>query len=168
MTTTKSGLKRPWRSRWPAVPYALGIAFDGAAKIDRQNIASVMGRMRTCFDAMRTGSGALSDWAILAESLDIAKAIERQGVVRGLHEHLASADVALQAIHQRARTDDGWNPTTLYFHELDALREFVSLYAFQLQSLSRSEFDQVAETAISQIRSSGGKVTVTRDVAGVV
>ncbi|OGB26222.1 MAG: hypothetical protein A3I66_00800 [Burkholderiales bacterium RIFCSPLOWO2_02_FULL_57_36] len=139
---------------------------NGAAKIDRRDVDELLAAVQAAFKSLREGVATMHQWSILAGSLDVAKAIERQGVVRGLHEHLASADTALQSIYKRARKVDGWKPTALHFHELDAVREFVNLHAFQIRKLSRAEFDQVVNAAAGMIRSNGGRASVIRMVSG--
>ncbi|MDP3654286.1 MAG: hypothetical protein Q8R67_21675 [Rhodoferax sp.] len=166
MTTLRNGHK-PRRPRWAPVVNTLEIAINGAAKIDRKDVNELLSAVQEAFKSLREGVATQRQWSILAGCMDVAKAIERQGVVRGLHEHLDSADAALQAIYKRARKVDGWKPTALHFYELDAVREFVNLYAFRLRKLSRAEFDQVVKTATIQIRSNGGKVAVIRMVSGV-
>lgn len=167
MITSRNGLKAPRRPRWVPVVNTLEIAQHGASKIHHQDTKELLSAVDSAWKALREGVATLHQWSILAGSLDVAKAIERQGVVRGAYEHLNSADEALQAIYKRARKLDGWKPTALYFKELDDILAFISLHAQQIRSLSRSEFDQVVNMASQQIRSNGGKVTLIRNVSGV-
>lgn len=166
MRTTAHGRRLPRRPR-PIAVNTLALAMNGASKIDKRDADELLATVQASFKAMREGVAELRDWSILAGTLDVSLAIERQGVVHGLHEHLATAETALQSVYRRARSADGWTATPLYFHELDALREFVDLHAFQMRNLSRSEFEQVIQTATSQIRSNGGKASVVRAVSGV-
>ena len=162
-----NGQRKPRRPRWPAIVNTLGIATEGASKMRRSDVDQLLGAVANAFKAMREGVGSMHHWSVLAGTLDVSLAIERQGVVRGLREHLTSAETALKAIYSRANSTGDWRPTALYFHELDSVREFVDLYSFQMKNLSRSEFEQVINTATSQIRSKGDKATVVRAVGTV-
>jgi hypothetical protein len=164
--TNAHGRRLPRRPR-PIAVNNLQIATEGAAKIDPRQVKSVIDDLQATFKALREGVATRQQWDILYGQLDVAIAIEKQGVVRGLREHFASAAAALQTIYNRAHSAKGWTPTALHFSELDALRAFVNLHAFQLRKLSRLEFEQVIKTATDKIRSAGGKVTVLRNLAGV-
>ena len=145
---------KPRRVRWAKSPDTILIAMHRASKPDASNVQEIHAAMQASFKALREGVATELQWSILAGSLDVSKAIERQGVVRGLSEHLASAEQALQAIYNRARMSDGWHPPVLHFHELDAIREFVDLlYAYQLRQLSRGEFLAAINSAKGKIRS---------------
>lgn len=161
MNTARNGRRVP---RWPRVVNTLEIAINGAAKIHDQDVKELLSAVDAAWKALREGVATRHQWSILAGSLDVAKAIERQGVMRGAFEHLNSADEALKSIYKRANTVDSWKPTALYFKELDDILAFISLHAQQVRSLSRSEFDQAINSAAGQIRSNGGRVTVIRHV----
>jgi hypothetical protein len=79
-------------------------------------------------------------------------------VVRGLAEHLASAEDMLQQIRRRAMATGAWRPTPLFYQELDALREYIPLHRFQLEQLSRGEVIQAMDQAEAIVRSAGGCV----------
>jgi hypothetical protein len=166
MRMNAHGRRLPRRPR-PIAVNTLEIAAEGAAKMNQRDVNALLAVVQDAFKSMREGVGTLQHWSILAGTLDVSMAIERQGVVRGLREHLLTAEAALQSIYNRANSTRTWSPTALYFHELDAVREFVNLHAFQMRNLSRLEFEQVINTTTSQIRSGGGRATVVRELAGV-
>lgn len=140
----------------------MAVAIDGAAKPAAADVEQVLKAIQAAFTSMREGVATELQWSILAGALDVAKAIDQQGIVRGMHEHLATTDQALETIYNRAHADTSWRPTPLYFAELDALREFVNLHAFQLRQLGRAEYLQAVYTATSRIRNNHGTATVVR------
>lgn len=160
---------KPRRPRWLATPDTMTLAKHGASLLTPAEIDQASQAMRACAKALREGVATRLQWSILAGSLDVSQAIERQGIVRGLYEHLASADRALHAIHVRASADHAWRPPTLHYDELDAISAFVNLYEFQIRQLGRSELAQAIDSAAGQIRGSGGTVSIFEmpDLSGV-
>ena len=151
---------KPRRPRWLANPDTLVLARHGAARLTPAEIDQAAQAMRACAKALREGTATRLQWSILAGSLDVSLAIERLGVVRGLHEQLASADRALRAIHARATPGAAWLPPTLHYDELDAINAFVALYVFQVRQLARGELAQAIKSATGHIRSSGCSVSL--------
>lgn len=167
LKTDNHGQRKPFVSRWSRTN-TIALAIDGAAKPKRADIAAVVHPIQAAAKNMREGVATAADWGIVAGSLELAVAIEKQGVVRGLSEHFKAFDVAMQSIHDRCSLPAGWQRTPLYFHELDALREFVRLHAYQLNQLGRSEIEAALNIAQANIKSNGGVVRVEREMAGVV
>lgn len=60
-----------------------------------------------------------------------------------------------------------WQPPALWFHERDAIANFMELHAFQIAQLSRAEFVRALDAATKDIKRSGHRVQVVRDLAGV-
>lgn len=162
-----NGARKPRRPRWPAITNTLAIALDGAAKPPQTDIEQVLHVVHLAHKALREGVATEQQWSVLAGCLDVAKAIERQGVVRGLTEHLASADAALQAIYNRANSGPAWRPTALHYYELNAVKDFVNLHAFQLRQLGRGEYLKAIASARGTVQGRGETVTMVRDLAGV-
>lgn len=113
---------------------------------------------RACLARLREGVATQDQHTVLATALLVAAEIESSGIVRGLREHIEGAQSAMEAIRARALASGAWHPTTLHFHELDALREAVDLHAFQLQHVSAGELHRIAKKLIARTRSTGGLV----------
>lgn len=159
--------RKPYRPR-PIAVNTLEIALHRAAKPARADREEVLDMLRQAFKALREGVATEYQWSVIAGSVDVAKAIEQLGVVRGLAGYLADATQALQTIHDRATAAGPWRPTALYFHELDAVQTFVDLHAFQVNQLSRAEFLAAIDRAAHQVRHGGDSVTVVKgDLQGV-
>lgn len=151
--------RKPRQARWSAST-PLMLATHYAAKHDAEELQHIMQPIKDAFTAIRTGVASELHWSHLYSSVAVAKAIERQGVVRGLHEHQQAALAALQAIYSRAMDVSGhvgtWTATPLYFQELEALQTHVELYEFQVGNLSRGEFRSAIKTATGQVSSQHG------------
>ncbi len=76
----------------------------------------------------------------MASALNVAQAIERLGMGRGLFGHLHAAEMALQGIYQRAMYAGTWRCTSLYYQELEKITSMVDLHKFQLDQVSYCEF----------------------------
>lgn len=155
--------RKAYRPRW-ATAHTLAIALHKAAKPMAWEREEVLAALRKSHKALREGVATELDWSILAGALATSMTIEQQGVVRGLQEHFVSAEAALQAVFDRAKSTDTWKPTALWFNELDAINEFVRLHAFQVEQLSRAEWLQAVNTTTAKVRSQGFGATVVRDL----
>jgi hypothetical protein len=156
-----NGQRKPRRVRWPANVDTFELARRLATRVTPAELASVIDPMDDAFKALRKGVASEWQWALLASSVNVAKAIEKKGVVRGMREHWNAADIALANIRIRAMAAGAWKPTALYFHELDTIREAMHLHKFQLQQLSLGEAIDALAYAEAEIRSSGSKVIKT-------
>ena len=146
------------RIRWPATGDTMWLASYHASKLSAGDVDEVMGPLQTAFTALREGVASEWHWSLAASAVNTAKAIEQQGVVRGLHEHLQAADLALASIYKRAMKDAGWKATALYYLELDAITTAVELHEYQLKQLSRGEMLRAIALAQAEVKSSGGRV----------
>lgn len=155
--------RQPRKPRWRPTGDVMALAISRAAKPPQSDIDQVMEVVHSAHKALREGVAAEYQWSVLSGCLDVALAIERQGVVRGLQEHLASAQAALQSIYNRATAGTEWRPTALHFHELDAVREFVGLHAMQLRHLGRAEYLRAITSAQGAVRSRGERATVVKE-----
>lgn len=155
--------RKPYRPRQIALN-TLELALHHAAKpapADRQEVLNVLRQAAT---ALREGVATEHQWSIVAGGVTVAKAIERQGVVRGLSGYMASAEEALQTIYNRALVTGTWKPTSLWFHELDAVQTFVDLHAFQVNQLGRAEFLAAIDAAQKDTIAQGHTATVVRNL----
>ena len=141
------------------------VARNMATLLTAAERARVMTPLGAAADRMRRGQASDDDWAVLTGSLLMAQSIEKQGVVRGLAEHLASVDRALVAIEARATQAGPWQAPTLHAHELEAIRLLLDLHRFQLEQLSYGEFRRAYDATEARVRSSGGQMVRPSEVA---
>ncbi len=158
--------KRPrkaYRPR-PVVANTLDLALHHAAKPAAADRDEVLGILRQAIRALREGVATEHQWSIVAGSVAVAQAIERGGIVRGLHEHLRATESTLQAIYDRAMQAGRWTRATLYGPELAALDTFMDLHAFQVAQLGRAEFLAAIDTAHRDIVAQGHTPHLARDL----
>jgi len=149
--------RKPRRPRWLPTN-TLTLARHRAGKLSGEELASVMRPLQAAFTAMRRGVATELDWSHLASAVNVAMAIEAQGIVKGLREHFTAAELAIAGIKRRAMDSGEWKPTALYYLELDALTTAIELHQFQLENLSHGEFNRALDHAEAEIRSTGGLV----------
>lgn len=152
-TTTKP--RRRFRPR-QEVANPIAIAMRRARKIPLEEIAEVMAPIATSFRAMREGVGQEDHWRMLAGSIELAIAIEDQGVIKGLQGHLKEAETALREIARRARAGGEWRATPLYWQEIEHLDTFVDVHRIQLEQLSEGEWRKAHTLAVGRVISAGG------------
>ncbi len=155
--------RKPYRPRHIAVN-TLELAMHHAAKPTQEDLRDVLQPVQQAVKALREGLATEGQWSVVAGAVQTGLAIERQGIVRGLQAHLASADAALQAIYRRAKTSQAWRPTALYYQELEALQTFVKLHSFQIHQLGRREFIQAINQAERQVKKDGHVPTLATSV----
>ncbi|MES2685512.1 MAG: hypothetical protein V4706_01755 [Pseudomonadota bacterium] len=87
--------------------------------------------------ALREGVASEPQWSVIAARIETAQTLANQGVLPGIRGHLTNAQEALQGIQTRARGCNGWSPTPLQYHELDAVQTFVDLHAIQVRQIRK-------------------------------
>jgi hypothetical protein len=127
------------------------------ALVTKADQATVTDPLDAAFAALRQGVASEWDWAHACSAINCAMAIEKQGVVKGLKGHLHNAELALQAISQRAMANGHWQATALFDEEIEAIDCAIDLHKFQLQKLSTGEVIKALDYAQAEVRSSGGK-----------
>lgn len=133
-------------------------AIRGARKLAEHERARILQPTLDAFGRLREGIGAEGDWMALASACNVAMAIERQGVVRGLREHLHSTELSLAMINRRAQDERGRYPYALHLAEIEQLQTFITVHSYQLGALSRREYEEATDYAIAEVQSSGGMV----------
>jgi hypothetical protein len=157
--------RRKYRPK-PVMLDTMKLAVRRARKVPADEIAAVMAPLRDSFRALREGVASEGQWNLLASSVELALAIERQGVVRRLRGHLTAAEAALAGIKHRAMDSGSWKPTALYYQEIEAIDTFIWLHEHQLENLSEGEWRKAADQAEAVVRSAGGQVVDIRELQG--
>lgn len=146
------------RPRPVGVP--LLIATNRATRLTAPEVARLMRPHRQAFEQLRRGQVTQPHWLCLAAALNLAMSIEKQGVVRGLAEHLHAAELALNAIEDRAMPAGtaSWQHTALRSGEMDAISTLLDLHQFQLEQLSYGEWREACDKALARVQTHGGVV----------
>jgi hypothetical protein len=154
---------RPYRPR-PVTADTMAVALHQAAK-PADACTELLDKLAACLKALREGVATEYQWSVVSGSVALALAIEQRGIVRGLKEHLVSADSAMVTIYDRALRSGGgrWVHVTLMYQEIDALHAFLNLHTFQIRQLARCELLEAIAAAQKAIRAKGHTVTVERE-----
>ena len=150
----------------PVSADTMTLARHFAAKPAKEDREEVLGVLRTAVKALREGVATEHQWSIAAGSVSVAQAIERQGIVRGLHEHIKTTEQVLQDIYDRALQKGGgrWAWSTLYFNEIDTLIEFMHLHTFQMGQLGRAEMLAAIDEAQKHTIAQGHTATLLHNI----
>ncbi len=154
--------RKPRQIRWPANVDTMATAKARVALVVPEDMQSVTAPLAAAFTALRRGIGSEWDWAQVASAMNAAQAIEKKGIVKGLHGHIHNAELALQAISQRAMANGHWQPTALCLSEIEDIDQAIALHKFQLRKLSTGELIKALDYAQAEVRSSGGRAIETQ------
>ena len=153
--------RKPRRVRWPAMINAMATVKGRVALVNSADQASVTQPIDQAFAAMRQAIGSELDWTYLASAINVAQGVEKQGVIKGLASDFHLAELALQAIRQRAVDQPGyhgqWRPVELYIDEIAVIKEAIALHKFQLKHLSTGEVIKALKYVEAEVRSTGGR-----------
>lgn len=152
----------PRRKPGQVMANATDVVKARATRLTDAERAGVLQPARDGFKALREGVATFKQWVDVNTAIAVAMAIEEQGVIRGMHEHFAAADRAIDAVRLRVEQDPqgpAWGRrTTLYFHEIEALREAIHLHDEQLRVLAACELTAAIALAHNNTRALGGRV----------
>lgn len=145
----------PRKPRWKPTADTIGIARHYAAKPKPEDVEDIVDILLDSFDAMRTCQITQLQFTLLNGATDTARAIEKQRVVKGLTTIIDAAKSVIDTIWERYWATGAYVPTALHAHELTAMREFVTLHAYQIRQLSRAEYLRAVESARGRIGPTG-------------
>lgn len=139
----------------------LNIARNLAARLTDAERGRVLEIAHAGFKRLREGVATFNEWACVASAINMAVAIEKQGVIRGMHEHFAAAEKAIDAVWyrvERGEKGSAWGRcTTLYHDEIEAIQTAIALHDAQLQALSVAELNAALETVRRDVRTHRGQ-----------
>lgn len=157
--------RKAYRPR-PVTAETMRLVINKVSICSRADRAEIIGVLAKAIRSLREGVATELEWSIAAGAVAAAIKIEAQGVVRGLREHLHTAEQALQHIYDRAmRAGAGrWLRPTLYWNEIEALNVLLDLHTFQLSQLGRSELLAVLDATVKQTHQDGHVATVVTNI----
>jgi hypothetical protein len=163
-TKSQNGLRKPRRLKYLPCINTMQVALMRASKLTAAELAQILDPLATAINAMVTGQPVTeAAWQHCASAVSVALSIERQGVVKGLADHLARIDAMLLQIATSCRDDGGiWLesppidavPESMH----DDLRLLYELHQCQLSNLSSAEFYKALRHAIAEVQRVGGTV----------
>lgn len=118
------------------------LAIKNACAFTDQERAVVATAMTEALESLRTGTLDTFYWKSLADMLNVAEGLMRQGIGAGLEAHqcIEAASVALAAIAKRMPKS-----STARASELEAIRLAADLHKLQLQHCSNREYKLAVE-----------------------
>lgn len=162
------GNKRPRKRYRPPVTKEqhdpVSIATQNAARLTPAAVDGTIAPLQAAFAALRQGIASEDDWSVCAGAVELGLAIEEQGVVRGLEQHLRGAEEALRDIKARATAAGTWSAPTLHGHEIAWLDDLTWLHRRQLEQLSYREWREAHTRALRKVLGEGGQAIDSRDV----
>lgn len=159
------GRKKPRRIRYPAITNVMEVVKSQVAALNRSDVDEIFLTLKEALKNMKLGHGTEGNWSVLVGMLEVATAIEKMGIVKGLSGHFQDANRALKAIYSRSMRDGDWKNPTLYWHEMEAIQLFIELHEFQAKQLGSKEFDLAIELASHEIRKQGNGYVHIKDVS---
>lgn len=135
----------------------ISMALMGASITPEKDLNSLRLRELSAIESFRTGSAEKDDWMVLADMVNIAETLGRQGIGVEVVEASERAQEALRAAHRR-HTETGRLGVT--GPELQALRDAYALHDLQRLSIARSVYEQAISKTFNRIRSADPSVKV--------
>lgn len=142
-------------------PSTIDVAVGKATRLSEKELDTALAGPSDAARMLTLGRGNQEHWITLCTALNVAKAIESGGTVRGLTEHLVHIERALNSISRRACKNeqlDSWSAPALYATEIDAVHLLVTLYKYQLKQLAYAEYQAAWRLATARVQSSQGQV----------
>ncbi len=135
----------------------LAVAAWSVALLHKDDLRDIIYPLTAAMSALREGDCSHTDWAVLAGCMNVAQAIEKQGVVRGLKKYLTSAEVALEAFEAHCMESGRWVPQGMPPTDFEHVHAGIKFHEYQLRQLSNSELQKAVEYAEAEVLSSGGR-----------
>jgi hypothetical protein len=139
---------------------------DNVGRLTPSEVAQAITPMRAAMLALKRRTATELDWMWLVTCAQVGMSIERQGVVRGLAQHLQDALDVCSTIADRAHTSGQWCSPCLRGDEIETLDTAIDLHEYQLQQLSYGEYTQACERARKHVSSTGGQVVHVEGLHG--
>lgn len=129
-----------------------------AGKLTPNELAKMRASLQPDFDALCAGQATRKQFAGVSTACELALAIERKGVVKGLRDILIQIEQLLLSLKTYSDKTHGWVPPSLTPEQIEALRELLSLHLWQLQQLSYGEYQAAWKNMLGHISSQGGEI----------
>lgn len=148
--------KRCRRKVW-ALVNPIEHAISGAAITAKRDLDQLRMRELTALDCFTHGRATVDDWRALADMLNIAETLARDGVGPEVLEACARAEHALDEAHRRHKElgklgFDGPG--------MQAMRDLAEYHDLQRTSIGRSDYERAIKKTADRIRSAPADVKV--------
>ena len=134
---------------------SLAHAIAGAAVADDSSLNKLRLCELTAIDAMTKGMGTPHDWRWIADVLNIAETMAKNGIGPEVLEHCEKAQEALLEAKQRY---DKTGKMGLSGAGIRAVKDLWEYHDLQRTSVARSEYEKMIQKTMNNIRSHGKDV----------
>ena len=146
--------KRCKRKIYPLVS-PLQLAMDGIIITPEERLDRLRIRELSSIDAMSKGKGTLQEWRELAELMNIAETLARNGVGIEALEVCAQVQAELIAVGKRFERTGSM---TLTAQGLAAIRNLYELHDLQRTSITRADYERAIGDTMNRVKSRAGEV----------
>lgn len=147
--------KKCKRKVWSTSINPIAHAIAGAAVADDSSLNKLRLCELTAIDAMTKGMGTPHDWRWIADFLNIAETMAKNGIGPEVLEHCEKAQEALLEAKQRY---DKTGKMGLSGAGIRAVKDLWEYHDLQRTSVARSEYEKMIQKTMNNIRSHGKDV----------
>lgn len=133
------------------------VALQGAAITDSASLDKLRMRELSAIESFRTGAANVQDWRAVADFMNIAETLARDGIGPEALEACERAQEALSAAHERYTNTGRLGITG---PELQAMRDCFAYHDLQRTSIPRSRYEQAIAKTVNRIKSAHPSVKV--------
>ena len=130
-------------------------AIEGAAVVSDKLIEPLQLQELGAIDSMARGKGALIDWSILNEMMNISETMARDGI--GI-EVLEVCNKAQEELIAAARRYEKTGKMGLTGQGIQIMRDLYEYHDLQRKSISRAEYDRAILKTMNLVKSKGKHV----------
>lgn len=142
----------------PIVPVnPITLAIEGAAITDARLLDQLRIRELSALEAFRTGAATRDDWMAVADILNVAETLAREGVGP---EALPACEAVQDALERAQQRFKATGRMGMDGPGLQAIRELADYYDLQRSSISRSQYERAIQRTAARIRSAAPGVKV--------
>lgn len=109
----------------------------------------LMRPLRKAFEGLRMGTAGWPAWCAVADGMNVAEQLARDGIASDHLHAFTAAQAALQALHARVNERGTW---TMRAAEITALDFAVDLHGIQLQFVSKGEMEAAITTVQRRVQ----------------
>ena len=147
--------KKCKRKVWSTSINPIAHAIAGAAVADDSSLNKLRLCELTAIDAMTKGMGTPHDWRWIADVLNIAETMAKNGIGPEVLEHCEKAQEALLEAKERY---DKTGKMGLSGAGIRAVKDLWEYHDLQRTSVARSEYEKMIQKTMNNIRSHGKDV----------
>lgn len=130
---------------------AHAIAMNAVTRLTPAEVEQGAGAAERAFDALEIGDDPAFQWAVMADTFNVAEALADERICSDVasREAIAAARLALARLHRQQRVLGSW---ALWPEDREALRAGIELHRLQLSVCDYAEYRRAIEGVIRRMR----------------